>query len=76
MSFLGYNATTAMGEACRQCGRCPNFFSTTSLMWWCLTLEDGGQHQSLGDCLDMAGCTYLGDCDAHNPTHPANACPH
>ena len=35
MRYLGYNVTTAMGEACRQCGRCPNYFSSSALGWWC-----------------------------------------
>ena len=75
MRYLGYNVTTAMGEACRQCGRCPNFYATNSIGWYCLTLRERFNLTHLGDCTDFAGCHYLGDCDAHNPTHPANPCP-
>ena len=74
MSYLGYNVTTAMGEACRQCGRCPNFYATQSLSWWCLTLEQRG-HAGLGDCRRIATCRYLKDCNASHPTHPASPCP-
>mmetsp|Transcript_16158 Transcript_16158/g.22563 ORF Transcript_16158/g.22563 Transcript_16158/m.22563 type:complete len:267 (+) Transcript_16158:48-848(+) len=76
MSYLGYNATTAMGEDCRQCGRCPNFYATNAMGFWCLTLQERKERTNLGNCKDFAGCKYLGDCNAHNPTHPANPCPH
>ena len=75
MAHLGYNATTAMGEACRQCGRCPNYYATNSIGWFCLTLQYLHNRTDLGNCLDIAGCTFLGDCRAHSPTHPANPCP-
>ncbi len=74
MSHLGYNITTAMGEACKQCGRCPNFFATESLGWWCLTLQAEGR-TDVGDCLNAFGCKYAGDCDAHSPTPLADDCP-
>jgi len=74
MSYLGYNITTAMGEAQRQCGRTPNFFATESLGWWCLTLKDEGR-TDVGDCLNAFGCQYLKDCDAHGPTPLAHPCP-
>ena len=74
MTYLGYNTTTMYGEACRQCGRCPNYYSTSALGWWCLTLAARGTPVE-GDCLDFAGCKPLGDCDAHGPTPLADACP-
>ena len=73
MRYLGYNVTTAMGEACRQCGRCPNYFSSSALGWWCLTEKQN--RSDVGDCLDFAGCTLFKDCHAHGPTAPANICP-
>ena len=60
MRYLGYNVTTAMGEACRQCGRCPNYFSSSALGWWCLTEKQN--RTDVGDCLDFAGCTLFKDC--------------
>ena len=74
LSHLGYNVTTAYGEACKQCGRCPNYYATQAIGWWCLTLQEQGR-ADLGDCLDFEGCQVLGDCDAHNPTPLADACP-
>jgi len=74
MTFLGYNVTTAYGEACRQCGRCPNYYATSALGWWCLTLAARGAGH-LGDCLDFAGCRFLGSCDAHGATPLPDACP-
>lgn len=73
MSYLGYNVTTAMGEAQKQCGRTPNFFASESLGWWCLTLKP--TRPDIGDCVDAFGCKYLGDCDTHNATTLADACP-
>ena len=75
MRYLGYNATTAYGEACKQCGRCPNYYATNALKWWCLTLQEQEHVPGLGDCLDFAECKFLGACDAHSPTPLANACP-
>ena len=75
LSYLGYNITTAYGEACRQCGRCPNYYATQALSWWCLTLKAEGR-TGLGDCMDFAGCRFLGDCDAHSPTPLVDDCPH
>ena len=75
MTFLKYNVTTAYGEACRQCGRCPNYYATNSIGWYCLTLQQLYNRTDLGDCLDFAGCKLFGDCDAHSPTKPANPCP-
>ena len=74
MSILGYNVTTAYAEACRQCGRCPNYYSTSAIGWWCLTLQNDGR-PNLGDCLNFAGCKVFGDCDAHNATPSAHPCP-
>jgi|EP00966_Prymnesium_polylepis_P283578 hypothetical protein len=74
MTHLGYNVTTAYGEACRQCGRCPNYYSTSAIGWWCLTLQREG-HTDLGDCLAFAGCKFLGDCEAHNATLALHPCP-
>jgi hypothetical protein len=73
LSHLGYNITTAYGEACKQCGRCPNYYGTNAIAWWCLTLE--AQGKSVGNCLDFAGCKVFGDCDAHDPTPLADDCP-
>jgi hypothetical protein len=75
LSHLGYNITTAYGEACKQCGRCPNYFATMALGWWCLTLQESGAIQS-SNCLDFAGCTVFKDCDAHSPTPLTDDCPH
>ena len=76
LSFLSYNVTTAYGEACKQCGRCPNYYATSSVGWWCLTLQaQSATPEQLGDCLDFAGCKFLGDCDAHSPTPLADDCP-
>lgn len=74
MTFLKYNVTTAYGEACKQCGRCPNYYATTSIGWWCLTLQARGR-RDLGDCLEFAGCKFLGDCHPHNGTALADDCP-
>lgn len=74
LSVLRYNVTTAYAEACAQCGRCPNYYATQAIGWWCLTVqEQGGQH--VGDCLDFASCKLLGDCDALHPTPLADPCP-
>lgn len=85
LSYLGYNITTAYGEACKQCGRCPNYYATNSIAWWCLTLQNQRERgraaaaaaggAPLGNCLDFAGCKLFGDCDAHGPTPLADACP-
>ena len=74
MSYLGYNVTTAMGEACKQCGRCPNYYATNSIGWWCLTLEAQGR-TDVGPCLDFASCKPLGDCTARNATPLEDDCP-
>ena len=68
LTYLGYNVTTAYGEACKQCGRCPNYFSSSALGWWCLTEKQN--RSDVGDCLDFAGCTLFKDCHAHGPTAP------
>eukprot|EP01065_Artemidia_motanka_P053639 TRINITY_DN9997_c0_g1_i1.p2 TRINITY_DN9997_c0_g1~~TRINITY_DN9997_c0_g1_i1.p2 ORF type:complete len:285 (+),score=113.99 TRINITY_DN9997_c0_g1_i1:62-856(+) len=74
MTYLGYNTTTMYAAAAKQCGRCPNYFATESLKWWCMTLVERGQ-TDLGSCTAFAGCKAFGDCDAHNPTPPAHPCP-
>ena len=75
MRYLGYNVTTALGEAQRQCGRAPNFFATESVGWWCLTLKERFGRTDVGDCLNAFGCHYFGDCDLHGATPLANPCP-
>lgn len=96
LTHLDYNITTAYGEACRQCGRCPNYYATQALGWWCLTLQQEqqssvmaaragaasapfvdarGQDMPYGNCLDFAGCKFLGDCDAHGATPLPDDCP-
>lgn len=74
LSVLGYNITTAYGEACKQCGRCPNYYATQAIAWWCLT-ERAARGAAVGDCLDFEGCKFLGDCDAHGATPLADDCP-
>jgi len=74
MTYMGYNVTTAMGEGCRQCGRCPNYFASSAIGWWCLTLKAQGR-TDIGNCLDFCGCKLFKSCDAHNATHPAHPCP-
>ena len=34
--------TKAYGEACKQCGRCPNYYATQAIGWWCLTMQARG----------------------------------
>ena len=70
MTYLRYNVTTAMGEACRQCGRCPNYYATNSIGWWCLTLQEV-HNRTLGPCADFAECKFGGDCTPIGPTRPA-----
>ena len=76
MSHLGYNVTTAVGEACKQCGRCSNYFAMQSIGWWCLTLQAEGR-TDLGDCLDAFGCKNFSNtgCAARNPTPLDDDCP-
>ena len=74
MAFRKWNITTAYGEACRQCGRCPNYFASNSIGWMCLAMQQAGV-PGLGDCKDAFGCKFAGACDAHVPTPLADACP-
>ena len=77
MQYLQYNVTTAYAEGCKQCGRCPNFYATNAIAWWCLTLESQrlASPPGLGNCLDFASCKFLGDCTAKGGTPRAGDCP-
>lgn len=71
---LGLAPSLLRRQAERQCGRCPNFYASESIGWWCLTLQAQGR-TDVGDCLDAFGCKYLGDCNVHGGTPLADACP-
>jgi hypothetical protein len=45
----------------KECGRSPNYYSTTSLEWYCLYYEQNF-NKEVGDCYNFAECEPLGDC--------------
>lgn len=46
-----------------ECGRSPNYYSTTALMWYCFTYQYlEPQTPPAGDCLGFAKCQIFGDC--------------
>lgn len=66
MTHLGLNVTAAYARGCREGGRCPNYYSTSAVGWWCLSLQQLYNQSGLGDCLGFADCKFAGDC------HPTN----
>lgn len=65
-------AETTYKLMCEQCGRCPNYFSTSAQEWWCVreTVLGGGSG-ALGNCLDLATCKPFGSCVLKNGTEAA-----
>lgn len=46
-----------------ECGRSPNYYSTTALMWYCFTYQYlEPQTPPAGNCLGFAKCQIFGDC--------------
>jgi hypothetical protein len=45
-----------------ECGRSPNYYSTTSLEWYCLYVQEHQPRRDVGDCYNFAECEPLGDC--------------
>jgi hypothetical protein len=53
MDYKQYNVTGAYARDCLECGRCPNYWSSSAIGWWCETREVQGYPE--GDCLTFAG---------------------
>ena len=64
LMYIDNNITTDYDLDCTECGRCPNYWSTTSIEWFCLCHQFGTLQPKLafGNCTDIANCTYGGDC--------------
>jgi len=55
-----------------ECGRPPNYFSTSATEWYCVYWTNLNQ-RNVGDCLHIADCDFLGKCTwpPKNTTHYA-----
>eukprot|EP00949_MAST-11_sp_MAST-11-sp1_P004354 g4354.t1 len=60
---LGLNVTQMYALDVKECGRPPNYWSTTALEWFCIYMENNGR-PSLDDntCMDFAHCKFAGKC--------------
>jgi len=51
---------------CAECGRCPNYWASTALEWYCYYFQYR-YSVSIGDCMDFADCQMFGDCKSKHP---------
>jgi hypothetical protein len=69
MQYTLPNVTAMYNLNCNECGRPPNYFSTTAQEWYCY-YEQYRFGTKLGDCMGFAKCKMFGDCE---PTHPGSS---
>ena len=64
LMYMDGNITNDYNLDCSECGRCPDYYSTTAIQWFCLCHQFGTLQPKIdwGDCVAVANCTYLGDC--------------
>ncbi len=72
MQFEGKNTTTMYELDTYECGRSPNYFSTSALEWYCIyyTASTGN---NIGDCETFATCALFGKCQPTAPNTTAVA---
>ena len=73
-----HNVTSMYAANTAECGRSPNYWSTTALEWFCYDLLYSGGVSS-GNCTGFASCKFGGDCvptaGALQDEEPASAKP-
>lgn len=67
MQYTVHNGIKMYNLNCAECGRPPNYWSTTAQQWYCYYYQYRFNTQVLGDCMGFATCKMFGDC---KPTHP------
>jgi len=65
-----YDVVEMYGLDVAECGRPPNYWSTTALEWFCLYMQENGR-PNLADCMEFAVCKFAGDCKPTNVTATA-----
>ncbi len=68
--YLVPNISRAYALDVSECGRAPNYFSTSALEWFCLYRAQNLADNAADPCLSFAKCKTFGDC---HPTDPSVA---
>ena len=70
--YKDINVTSMYNYDVSECGRPPNYWSSTALEWYCIYATENGI-AGLGDCTGFAKCKFAGDCVPVNATVAAAA---
>jgi hypothetical protein len=61
LKYQNVNVTQMYALDINECGRPPNYWSTTALKWFCIYEQENGR-PSLTDCTGFAKCKFAGKC--------------
>ena len=61
LKYKPVNVTQMYALDIDECGRPPNYWSTTALKWFCIYMEENGR-PNLADCNGFASCKFAGKC--------------
>ena len=62
MRYFGTNVTDMYSLDVSECGRPPNYFSTTALEWFCLYYGENFDGPTGSVCSSFATCSLFGSC--------------
>lgn len=62
MDNINKNITQIYDLDVTECGRAPDYFSTTSIEWYCVCYRIDTGDYSIGECTEIADCKYAGSC--------------
>ena len=68
LQYSGQNMTTVYAEDVSECGRAPNYFSTSALEWFCLYHGENYNGPTFPSCTSFAICKLFGSCEPTNTT--------
>ena len=62
LKYQNVNVTQMYALDINECGRPPNYWSTTALKWFCIYEQENGR-PTLSDCTGFATCKFAGKCE-------------
>ena len=62
MNIIHKNITQIYDLDVSECGRAPDYWSTTSIEWYCVCYRIDTDDYNIGDCTEIADCKYGGSC--------------
>lgn len=62
MKYTTENITNVYAHDAFECGRPPNYWSTTAIEWFCLYIQENGRPEFGDGCTSFAKCKFGGKC--------------